>query len=247
MASLDLRMHLNALQRIVMGRSASACLIAAGAGALALIAPPAALLVLALLGARALSSAPTLRFYPVAIAGPVFAALIVFGIVGLPGAIGVIFAWRLFADARWSVGEAQRLAIAAGRPGETRLKTLGHAWASPLLGLAIVAYTSPHLVMGLPLDLPHIPVIVPALLGVATVALLFDWSLKRAAEWRLGDLARAPAAHLLAHHAVFLIAYALTLDLSAGVVSMIAWRLALAAPFRSTSPALLPHWAPKTP
>ena len=230
MAGIDLRARLETAQRFVFGRSASACLITAGAGALALIAPPAALLALALLGARALSSAQTLRFYPVAIAGPVFAALIVFGVVGLPGAIGVLFVWRVLADAHWSMGEAQRLAIAAGRPGETRAKALAHAWASPLLGLAVVAYTSPHLVMGLPLDLPHVPVIVPVLMGALTSALLFDWALKHAAEWRLGELARAPAAHLLAHHAVFLIAYALTLDLSSGVVAMMAWRLALAAP-----------------
>jgi len=106
------------------------------------------------------------------------------------------------------------------------------------LGLAIVAYTSPHLVMGLPLDLPHVPVFVPATLGVAAVALMFDWALRRAADWRLGQLASAPAAHLLTHHAVFLIAYALTLDLSAGVVALMAWRLVHAAPMARTAPAM---------
>ena len=243
MAPLDFRKSLQTARRIAVGRSAGALLIAFGAGVAALAAPPLALLALALLGARAWLGASTLRFYPVAVAGPLFAALIVFAFVGAPGAIGTLFAWRLVADARWSVGEARRLAMAAGRPGETRFKALAHAWATPLFGLAMVAYTSPHLVLGLPLDLPHVPVAVPAVLGVTALALTFDWALRRAADWRLGELATAPAAHLLTHHIVFLVAYGLTLDLSAGLVAMAAWRLAHAAPFTRgfAARALLPQ------
>jgi hypothetical protein len=205
--------------------------VAMAAGAVALIAPPAALLVVAMLSAHALMRRET-RVDLVSLAGPVFAALIVGAFVGLAGAIGVLFVWRLFYDARWSIGEAQRLAHAAGRPLETTWEALAHAWATPLYGLALVAYTAPHMIAGLPLDLPHAPFLIPLAFGIIAAGSIFDWALRRAADWRLGELAPAPALHLLTHHAIFLLAFGLMLDVSAGVIALMAWRLAHASGVR---------------
>lgn len=213
--------------------------VALSAGLIALVTPPAALLVLTLLGANALMRRESAVSWH-ALAGPVFAAMIVGGFAGLDGAIGVLFVWRLFADARWSVGEARRLASAAGRPAEASWKSLIHAWATPAYGLTLVAYTAPHMVAGLPLDLPHVPIWFPLLAGAIAATALFDWALRRAADWRLGDLARAPALHLLTHHAVFLFAYGLNLDVSAGIVALLAWRMAHAAPLRQASLTAVP-------
>jgi hypothetical protein len=213
-------------------------LVALSAGAVALIAPPAALLLVAALGAYALMQREAARIDLVSLVGPGFAALTVGAFFGLDGAIGVIFAWRLIADARWSIGEAQRLARAAGRPAETSLKSLAHAWAMPLYGLSLVAYTAPHMIAGLPLDLPHVPLWIPLGLGVIAAGALFDWGLRRAADWRLGELATAPALHLLTHHALFLLAYGLNLHVSAGIVALLAWRLAHAAGVRFQAPGV---------
>ncbi|MEJ0060575.1 MAG: hypothetical protein WDM79_13815 [Terricaulis sp.] len=224
--------HTELAGRIVIGRTAGALMIAFGAGAVALASPPVALLVLALLGARVLmrgEGAPRIKL--ATLLGPAFAALIAGALIDLSAAIGMIFIWRLFADARWSVREASQLANIAGRPGEARPIALAHAWLTPLYGLAIVAFTAPHMVAGLPLDLPHVPSWVPFTIGVVAGGFVFDWALRRAADWRLGELAPAPAAHLLAHHALFVLAYGLTLDVSAGLVALVAWRLAHAAPF----------------
>ena len=215
-----------ATHRVGLAHSRFALLIALAAGALALAAPPLAILALAALGAHALMRAEAARIDLAALAGPIVAALIVGAFVGLAGAIGVLFVWRLIADARWSVGEAIRLAAAAGRPAETTLKALAHAWLTPCYGLALVAYTAPHMIAGLPLDLPHVPIWVPLSVGVLAAGALFDWGLRRAADWRLGELAAAPAAHLLTHHAIFFIAFGLGFDVSAGVVALMAWRLA---------------------
>ena len=214
--------------------------IAMGAGAVALIAPPAALLVIAALGAHALMRRETLRVDLVSLAGPAFAALIVGAFVGLAGAIGVLFVWRLIADARWSLAEAQRLAHAVGRPLEATWKSLAHAWATPLYGLSLVAYTAPHMIAGLPLDLPHLPFWIPVSFGIVATGAVFDWALRRAADWRLGELAPAPALHLLTHHAIFLLAFGVMLDVSAGVIALMAWRLAHAAPLRQPSFTAVP-------
>lgn len=203
-------------------------LAAFGVGAAALAWPPLALLLLTALGAHALMHGA--RFDITALAGPLLAALIVGAFVGLAGAIGVLFVWRIFADARWSTTEAARLAMAAGRPAETTWRTLIHAWLTPFYGLTLVAYTSPHMIAGLPLDLPHVPVWVPLAAGVIAAGAFFDWALRRAADWRLGELAAAPAAHLLAHHFIFVLAFGLMIDVSAGIVALMAWRLAHAAP-----------------
>jgi hypothetical protein len=217
-------------RRIALSKTAWCFIAAIGAGATALIAPPVALLLLGVMGAFALMRADAPRLDLGAMIGPAFAALIVGACVGLDGAIGVIFVWRLFADARWSTREAARLAEASGRISETTWRSLLHAWTTPLYGLMVVAFTAPHMVAGLPLDLPHIPLWAVLIAGALAAMAVFDWALKRAADWRLGELAGAPAAHLLAHHAVFVVAFGLMIDVSAGIVALVAWRLAHALP-----------------
>lgn len=212
-------------------RAGFALAVALGAGAVSLAAPPLALLAIAALAAAALLAAGAQRLELASLAGPALAALVVGAFVGLAGAIGVLFIWRMFADASWSVREAARLAQRCGRPDLGSRRALASAWLMPLYGLTLVAYTAPHMVAGLPLDLPHVPLWVPLIAGLAAFAALFDWSLTRAAEWRLGELARAPAAHLLAHQLVFLLAFGVGLDVSAGIVMLAAWRLAHHASF----------------
>jgi hypothetical protein len=194
-------------------------------GAVAMIAPMLALALLAGLAALSLLRAEAIRIDVVSASGPLLAALIVGSCVSFAGAVGVLFVWRLFADARWSIAEASRKSIAAGRAGEASSWALAHAWTTPAFGLVLVAYTSPHMVAGLPLDLPHVPLWAPIAVGVAAGAAVLDWALRRAAEWRLGDVAVAPALHLGAHHLVFIVAFGVGLDVSAGIVAMAAWRL----------------------
>lgn len=213
-------------------RSAAALVVAIGVGVVALIWPPGALLLLALLAAHALMRTDVTRADWPALLAPLFAALAVGAFVGVAGAIGTVFIWRLVADTRWSIAEAARLAVASGGSADTTQRALTHAWLTPLFGLSVVAYTAPHMVAGLPLDLPHVPAWVPIGLGALTACGVFDWALRRAADWRLGELAAAPAVHLLAHHGLFLLAFGLRLDVSAGVVALMAWRLAYAAPIR---------------
>lgn len=202
----------------------SALGIALAAGACAMIAPVLALAVLAGLGVRALTKANTLRVNLAAFLPPAIAALIVGAFVGLAGIIGVIFVWRVFEDCRWSI----RAAAAPARETQS-LPRAAHAYLTPLFGISVVAYTAPHMIAGLPLDLPHVPPWVPLIIGVLTIASVGDWMLRRAVDWRLGELARGPAAHMLAHHIIFLLAFGLTLDVSAGIVALVAWRLAHAA------------------
>ena len=228
--------QLGAASRFAVDRGAVAALGALMLGAVSLLSPPLAILGLAALGARALLSGEHIRFDIASLVGPVVAALIVGAFVGQAGGIGVIFVWRLIADARWSVGEAKRLAAAAGRPAETTFKALAHAWMTPIYGLTLVAYTAPHMIAGLPLDLPHVPAWVVIGAGVLAAGAFFDWGLRRAADWRLGELARAPAAHLLIHHVLFLVAFGLMIDVSAGVVMLAAWRLLHATPARIAQP-----------
>jgi len=213
--------------------NAFAPLIAALAtGAAALMWPPLALLMVCGLAARALMRARLPHFDVVSFAGPALAIAMVDAFVGLDGAIGTLFVWRMFADTRWSVGEAANLAMQAGRPEEASRNALIHAWFTPLFGVTLVAYTAPHMIAGLPLDLPHVPAwgVIAAL--ILAVGGIFDWALRRAADWRLGELAVAPATHILTHHIVFIAAFGLMPDVSAGIITVLAWRLAHAAPFK---------------
>lgn len=223
-----------------VARSGLTLLAAASVGSAALISPPLALLMLAGFAAYVLMRAEHLRFDITSLAGPAFAAIAVGAILGLASGIGVLFVWRMYSDTRWSVREAARLAEAAGRPVETSRKALAHAWLTPFYGLTLVAYNAPHMIAGLPLDLPHVPIWVPLIAGALAVGATFDWALQRAADWRLGELASGPAAHLLAHHIVFLAAFGFGLDLSAGIFALMAWRLAHAALARQASFTAVP-------
>ena len=110
--------------------------------------------------------------------------------------------------------------------------------STPFFGLCVVAYTAPHIVAGLPLDLPHVPVWVPATAGAIALAGVADWLLRRAADWRLGEVAVAPTVHMLTHHALFVLAFGALFDLSAGVVALAAWRLVHAAPLHRAQASL---------
>lgn len=227
-------------QNLTLAKSGAALAVALGIGAASMLAPQAALLLLAMLGAYVLIGARNMRLDLAALAGPLLAALLVGAFVGLAGAIGVLFIWRLVADTRWSVREARRLSQAAGRPDASTRRALLHAWATPAFGLCMVAFTAPHMVAGLPLDLPHIPLWSVILVGALAALAVFDWALKCAADWRLGELAAAPAAHLLSHHVLYVLAFGLMIDVSAGIVAMIAWRLAHAAPSRQANFTAVP-------
>lgn len=227
-------------QSLTLAKSSAAFVIALGAGAVALFAPTVSVLLLAALGACVLMSGNRAKFDLASLAGPGLAALLVGAFVGLAGAIGVLFIWRLAADAHWSVREARRLSLAAGRADYATRRALLHAWATPAFGLAIVAFTAPHMVAGLPLDLPHVPLWSVIVVGVLAALSVSDWALKCAADWRLGELARAPAAHMLSHHALYVLAFGMMIDVSAGIVAMIAWRLAHALPARQPSFTAVP-------
>lgn len=220
-----------ALDRAAVSQSVSALGAAIAVGALALISPPVALLALAALAARALLRAENAPSFNIAaLAGPALAACIVGSFVGLAGAVGVLFVWRLHADVRWSLQEAARLARADARPAQATWQSLAHGWMTPAYGLALVAFTSPHVIAGLPLDLPHVPVWIPVGMGAMALLAVADWLLRRAADWRLGEVAVAPTAHMLTHHVLFLLAFGAMFDLSAGVLALAAWRLVQAAP-----------------
>lgn len=227
-----------AASRFSADRGLVAALVAFAVGAVSILSPPLAVLGLTLLAARVLFSGESVRIDWLTLIGPALAALTVGGFFGLPGAIGTVFVWRLVADTRWSMGEATRLAAAAGRPSETTFKAMAHAWMTPLFGLTLVAYTAPHMIAGLPLDLPHVPSWLVIGLGIIAAGAFFDWGLQRAADWRLGELATAPTSHLLIHHIMFVLAFGLMIDVSAGVVMLIAWRLAHAAPLRQSFTAV---------
>ena len=225
--------------RVAVSHAVTALAAAFGAGALALLSPPAALLVLACLAMRALMRAENApRFDFASLAGPVLAACVVGSFVGPAGAVGVLFVWRLQADVRWSVHEARRLALACGRPAQATWRSLAHGWTTPAYALALVAFSSPHVIAGLPLDLPHVPVWVPIIAGCVALIVTADWLLRRAADWRLGEVAVAPTVHMLTHHALFLLAFGAMFDLSASVVALAAWRLVHAAPFKSAQASL---------
>ena len=226
--------HADAVDRVAVSHALTALGAAFVAGAIALVSPPAALLVLAWLATRALMRADCAPRFDLALfAGPLLAACVVAAFAGLAGAVGVLFVWRLERDVRWSLGEARRLALACGRPRQATWRSLAHGWMTPAFGLALVAFTSPHVIAGLPLDLPHLPVWVPVLTGSIGLIAVADWMLRRAADWRLGEIAVGPSVHMLTHHALFVLAFGAMFDLSAGIVALAAWRLVHAAPFKS--------------
>jgi len=157
--------------------------------------------------------------------GPAFGAACAGATWGLDAAIGLLFAWRVVADARWSADEGRRLARLASGAVDSGMRRL-HYFATPALGIAVVAYSAPHVLLGLPLDLPHVPLIAPLCVGAIAVFALFDWGVRRLADWRLGAANGASVRHALAHHALFAAAFVFSGDVSAGVLALIVWRAA---------------------
>lgn len=204
---------------------------AIGVGAFSVVSPSAAYLALAIFAALVLMFAQVDVRALRSLIGPAAAAILIGALWGWDGALGLLLVWRIVADARWSASELRRLQAQHGDCVD-RGARVAHLWATPLFGAAFVAHTAPHLVLGLPIDLPHLPLWAPLSIGVIAALLVIDWGVRQAAQWRLTDLAMAPVAHALTHHALFLAAFAIAPDLSSGVLAMAAWRLAHALPRR---------------
>ena len=203
-------------------------------GAVSLFSPPLAVLGLALLAARVLFGGESVRIDWLTLIGPALAALIVGLFFGLPGAIGD--ALRVAAVRRHALEHRRSNAPCRALPDVLRkrhCKALAHAWMTPLFGLMLVAYTAPHMIAGLPLDLPHVPVWLVIGVGILAAGAVFDWGLQRAADWRLANSPKRPRRTSSSTTLSSCVAFGLMIDVSAGVVMLIAWRLAHAAPLAS--------------
>jgi hypothetical protein len=199
--------------------AAIACLV----GLAALTSPPLALVSLAGLGARALiysRQSPSL----VRSAGPLALALPVTAFCGLSFGVGAVFAWVLIADALRRQREIAAIAeTETARPSARHLATAAFA-------LIAVAASAPHSAFGLPLDLPRPPAALVWAGAGLVILTVCDWTIRCAADWRLGAFAARTRLHEAGAHALYLCAFVLQSDVSAGLAAMIAWRLAQAQP-----------------
>ncbi|MBI1250658.1 MAG: hypothetical protein GC189_04215 [Alphaproteobacteria bacterium] len=198
-------------------------------GLLGSVAPAAAVLAIVGVGAWSAGRIIDARFDVFAAMAPPLAACVLVGLLwGWDGALGLFLLWRMFVDARWSV-RAVRFAQAAHGATVERHGRGAHLWLTPALCAVWVAFTAPHALFGMQLDLPHAPIwALAAIAGITAIAIL-EWAVRQAALWRLGDLAHEPAIRAAAHHAMFLFAFLLLPDLSSAVLAMIAWRVFSAA------------------
>ena len=223
---------------ILQGLKASASLrdTAAATGAaltaliVAILTPIGGLLLLAGLAAGALmATAPRLSWRPDRLAwGGLIAAAAAGAAAGAPGFVGGLFCWFLADSARAAVRRSAACAGAAPYPVSERLPLILVAVFAALL----VAAAAPHVVMGLPLDLPHPPMALMVGVGVAYALCAVDAVVRVLARWRLGESRPAQVAADASFHVVVLAGFVLSADVSAGVVALIAYRLTLAIGLR---------------
>lgn len=214
-------------------------LAAAGAALVALAvsmaAPVAGLLVLAgLVAAALMSNRPVAAWRPDRLAwGGLMVAAAAGAAAGAPGFVGGLFCWFLADSARAAV---RRSAVFAGAAPQRISERLPLMCVAAFAGL-LVAAAAPHVVMGLPLDLPHPPMALIVAAGVAYALTAVDWLVRILARWRLGESRPSQTAADASFHAVILAGFVLSNDVSAGVVALIAYRLTLAIPLRRQAPA----------
>jgi hypothetical protein len=209
-------------------------LAAAGAAlvalAVSLAAPIAGLLVLAgLVAAALMSNRPRPSWRPDRLAwGGLIVAAAAGVAAGAPGFVGGLFCWFLADSARAAV---RRSAIYAGAAPPRLSERLPLILVAVFVGL-LVAAAAPHVVMGLPLDLPHPPLALIIAAGVAYALTAVDWLVRILARWRLGESRPSQVAADAAFHAVVLAGFVVSNDVSAGVVALTAYRLTLAVSLR---------------
>jgi hypothetical protein len=201
--------------------------IAMAAMGAALMAPALGLLMLAALAALALAARQPFRTPRLDSLGIValVAMAAAAAAAGLAGATGVLFVWTVIAAAR-------RAAL-----GERLVTGLAAAFV-----ICLVAAAAPHVVMGLPLTLPHPPQAAIMILGLAYSLALVDWIVRVLARWRLGEARLVSAVEGAALHAVLLAGFALCPDVSAGMAGLLAFQMARASRF---APASVPTFQPQ--
>lgn len=164
-------------------------------------------------------------------------SLLVLGVLwqGLPGAMGAAFTWLMVDSIRSVFAQSVRVGqMEPGGDGRNLLRL--HLVLVPLFGFSLVAAAAPHVLLGLPLDLPHPPVGVVIALGVITILVCAEAVLRGLTRWRLGEPRWLAAAHDMSWLVLILVAFVLAGDLSAGVMGLIAFRLAFLADLRLPAP-----------
>jgi hypothetical protein len=142
---------------------------------------------------------------------------------GLAGAVGALFCWYVVDAAR----QQARVSRATTAGTQTRSEAL-HLWLAAMFAILIVAASAPHMVMGVPLDLPRPPSQLIIAAGLAYSIAVVDWIVRALARWRLGENPWAAFTGEAALHLALLTAFAICADVSAGVTGLVAYRLCLA-------------------
>ncbi len=193
--------------------------------AAAFVAPPMGLLVLAALGALGLVSAEQPirpRLDALALTG-LAALAAAAAAAGFAGATGVMFAWFVMESARSQNRRSRALATLA----QGGLAERAAIWLAAAFAILLVAAAAPHVVMGVPLNLPHPPVLAIWATGLFYALSVVDWIVRNLARWRLGEGRLAPVAADATFHIVMLAGFALCPDVSAGLAGLVAYRLGL--------------------
>ncbi|MFZ4121037.1 MAG: hypothetical protein ACOYKM_05170 [Caulobacterales bacterium] len=164
-------------------------------------------------------------------------SLLVLGVLwqGIPGAMGAAFTWLMVDSIRSVFAQSVRVGqMEPGGYGRNLLRL--HLILLPVFAFSLVAAAAPHVLLGLPLDLPHPPVVAVIALGLMTILACAEVLLRGLTRWRLGEPRWLAAAHDMSWLVLILVAFILASDISAGVMGLIAFRLAFLADLRLPAP-----------
>ena len=209
---------------------AAAIGIGLGAGGLVLAvglwAAPAAVLCVAAIALLAATQVGRMRGRSLAWTDFVGAALTLIGAAldGGAGALGGALLWFVLDAVRASAARGRMLA-AAEAPGQA-VRRRAHLWLLAAFAISVVAIRSPHVLLGLPVEIPHPPAALAAALGAALALSIVDWLVRELADWRLGEPRWVSGLNDVATLVAILAAFVLIDDVSAGVMGVLALRLA---------------------
>jgi hypothetical protein len=217
-------------------RAAGSALVGGAVLTAGLMAPPAGLFAATACVAWAIAAAPggvRLRDVATPLSMALLAGCVLIGgAFGLATGVGMAFLWLLASTTRHAHTTISRACAIDGCPGAGRYAS-APVWAMAALSALIVAASSPHTLVILPMSLPQPPLWLLALAAAACAVTLFETLLRLLTRWRLGEPVGATAAATMSAVTILALAFGASGDVSAGVLGLIAWRAASSATFQS--------------
>ncbi len=140
-----------------------------------------------------------------------------YAVVGMWAVVTIYFFWQWYHYTRQSYGIATFYRKKAGHPvEENKYIALATIWSVPVWGILYRCAQGWDEFLFLPMRVPPVPMWVPFIAGIISLALIMNWAVSLFRAWNKGSVPIGHTLYMLSHFTTFGISYVVIKDINTG-------------------------------